>query len=149
MQKTMFLLLFVFLLFGYSFAGGKASGECAAYFNEGVKAQKGGHMDTAETSYKKTLLVEPAEIDYRKYIANNRGIMYAKQGDLDKAEKAFKEALSIDPQYKAAELNLGLIYEKRRSRCESLEYWSKIFDLDSLKPKNFVIEEEKEIAVKQ
>jgi len=65
--------------------------------------------------------------------------MFAQMGELERSEAAFLAALQIDPKYKPAKLNLGLINEKRRTRCESLEYWSKIFNFEKLKPKNFVI----------
>jgi tetratricopeptide (TPR) repeat protein len=89
------------------------------------------------------LLVDPYNPDWKKFILNNQGIMYAQQGDLEKAEAAFNEALKIDPEYETAKLNLGFIYEQRRSRLESIEYWLKVLniDLDKVKPKGFVVEE--------
>jgi Tfp pilus assembly protein PilF len=69
--------------------------------------------------------------------------MYAQQGDLEKAEAAFNEVLEMDPNYEPAKLNLGFIYEQRRSELESIKYWLGVLkiNLDEVKPKGFVIEE--------
>ena len=69
--------------------------------------------------------------------------MLAEQGFLDEAEEYFNESLKIDPNYLPAQLNLGFIYEKRRSELESIKYWLKVLniDLDKVKPKGFVIDE--------
>jgi len=143
MYKKILLLVILLLVFcSLSFAGELISKEAVTYYNAGVKAQKGANFVEADVNYSKALLLDPNNLTYQKCILNNRGIIFAQMGDLDQSEAAFKMALQIDPKYKPAKLNLGLINEKRRSRCESLEYWAKIFNFEKLKPKNFVIADE-------
>ena len=138
------LLLPVFLLMcgKISFAGDLIAKEAGTYYNEGVKAQKAGNFDAAETAYQKTLILAPNDLDWIKFITNNRGVILAKGGDLPRAEMAFKAALEIDPNYKSACMNLGLVYEKLKNRLESLEYWAKAFEFEKLKPKDFVLQED-------
>jgi len=106
----------------------------------GVKAQEGGNFIEAEDCYQKALLMDPSNAVLRKFVMHNRAVMYAKEGDLQKAETAFDALLRVDPNYKTAELNLGIIYDKRKSRLEALEYWAKMFKLEDEKPKDFAIE---------
>jgi tetratricopeptide (TPR) repeat protein len=88
----------------------------------------------------------PKDPGYQKFILNNMGIIYALRSVIDRAEDGFKEALSMDPNYRPAQLNLGLIYEKKKDRIEALEYWAKIFDKDGFKPKDFVVEGERKLG---
>jgi Tfp pilus assembly protein PilF len=76
-------------------------------------------------------------------IVNNRGVMFLTKGDMSGAEECFNNALSIDPNFKPAKLNLGFIYEKRRSELESIKYWLKTLniDLESVKPKGYILSE--------
>ena len=142
-KKTMFILLVSFLCGNFVFAGELMAPEAINHFNEGVRAQQASNFETAEGHYQKALLINPNSTDLQKFILNNRGVIYAKVGDLEKAEAAFNEALRIDPNYETPKLNLGFIYEKRRSEFESMKYWLKVLniDLDSVKPKGFVVEE--------
>ena len=58
-----------------------------------------------------------------KIILNNTGIKYARQDQWEKAEEAFKKVLSQDPDYKPAKLNLGLVYDKIKTKKEATNYW--------------------------
>ena len=147
--KKIFLLLAILLFFsGSLYAGELISQEAVQYYNEGVKLQKAGNFSVAEVNYRKTLLLDPYNVKWQKFIANNEGLMYAQLGELDKAEESFNAALKLDPDYLPAQLNLGLVYEKRRTRLESLEYWASMFCLEKLKPKSFTMAEEQGPAKK-
>ena len=136
------LLAAVFSLFFCPvFAGSLLSQEAVNYYNEGVQAQKGGDFSKAGMSYQKTMLVDPSNIELQKGIFNNLGIMFAQQGNLEEAERYFRKVIEMDPGYKPAQMNLGLIYDKTKSRLDSLEYWSSVFNWESHKPKDFIIEE--------
>jgi len=142
LAKYVFLpLAFVIICFNLSFAEGLMAAQAKEYYQDGVKAQKGGNFETADTFYQKALIVDPNNPEWQKAVLNNRGIMSAMAGDTEAAEQLFSRALKIDSNYKVAQFNLGLIYEKRRTRLESLEYWVKIFELDKMIPKNYIVED--------
>jgi len=143
MRRIVFMLAISLLLAGIACAGELVAQEAITYYKEGVKAQKGSNFEAADVSYKKCLLVDPSNRNWKKYIFNNYGIMYAKQGDMESAEKAFNEALKIDPDYLPAKLNLGFVYDKRRTELEAIKYWLKALniDLNQVRPKDFVIED--------
>ena len=148
-MRKMLLLVVVFLLCcSVSYAGDLTSKEAVNYYNDGVKAQKGGNLAEADINYQKALLLDPNNREWVKFIMNNRGVMFAQFGDLDRADEAFRIALQADPGYKAAQMNMGILSDKRRTRCESLEYWAKVFDLDKLIPKKFVMADSQEPAKK-
>jgi tetratricopeptide (TPR) repeat protein len=88
---------------------------------------------------------DPKDPNYQKFILNNMAVLYALRGDMDKAEEGCQESLKIDPKYRPALLNLGLIYEKKNDRIRSLEYWARVFQKDSRKPRELVIEGERQI----
>jgi len=144
LKKHFFLVIMLLAFYNLASAGELISKEAVNHYNEGVNAQKASNFDMAEIAYQKTLLLDPYNTNWQKFIINNRGVIYAQLGDLEKAEAAFNEALKIDPNYEPAKLNLGFIYEKRRSKLESIEYWLKILNinLEEAKPKGFVIEEQ-------
>ena len=145
MNIKIHILTVVFLLsFNFSYAEQLVSKEAQNYYDEGVKAQEGSDFFNAEVFYQKVFLLDPTNPRWWKFITNNRGVILARQGDLARAEVAFKAVLKADPEYKPAQLNLGLIYDRNKPRCESLEYWAKYFDLENLKPKDLIIEEGKE-----
>jgi tetratricopeptide (TPR) repeat protein len=146
LRKALFLLVVLLMSCSLSFAGELTSKEAVNYFNDGVKAQKECKLQEAEMNYQKTILLDPSNRDLQKFIVNNRGVMYVQQGDLEKAEAAFNEVLKMDPNYRPAQLNLGFIYDKTRSRLESIEYWLKILNinLDELKPKDYILEESRQ-----
>ena len=136
------LVIIVSLFFCHlAYAGDLIAEEAVKYYNAGVKAQKGGDLFTANENYAKTLFVDPHNLMWQKYITLNRGIIFAKQGDFPDAEQSFNEVLKIDPDYKLAQMNLGLVYEKTRPRLEAMEYWMKFFELQKLKPLDYVVQE--------
>jgi len=140
-----FVLLFIILLLFCSvcFADGLVIKEATNYYNEGTKALKEGNFQKADTAFQKVFLVDPQNIEWKKFISNNYGIMYIKTGDMQKAEAAFNEALRIDPNYKTAELNLGLIYDMQKDELKAIKQWMKALNikLNELKPKDFIVEE--------
>jgi tetratricopeptide (TPR) repeat protein len=143
MLKNIFSLFFILLFAGNSFAGELISKEAVSYYNEGVKLQKASNFAMADSFYQKTLLVDPYNSKWQKFILNNRGAMKALQGSIEEAEILFRRSLQVDPSYLPAKLNLGFIYEKRRSELESIKYWLKVLNinLDDIKPKGFVLGE--------
>ena len=143
LRKIAFVLFILLFYYNASYSEDLVSREAINYYNEGVNAQKAGKFQAADVAYQKTLLIDPYNYAWKKFILNNRGVMYAREGDLEEAERAFKAALKIDANYKSAQLNLGIIYDKYRSRLEALEYWTKLFALERLKPKRLIIEESK------
>jgi len=131
----------VFFLFsGVCFADELLSGQALNYFQDGLKAQKVSKYAEAKSFYQKAMLVDPYNKDWKKFFLNNEGIIQATQGDLKEAEKYFIMALDIDPYYYPSLMNLGLIYDRTRSRKEAMEYWMKAFEIDKIKPKDFVVE---------
>ncbi len=143
MIKGIFVLFFTLFSFTYALSGEVVSKEAANYYAQGVKQQKGDNFIQADTFYQKTLLVDPSNLKWKRNILNNRGVMLAQQGFLDEAEESLLESLKIDPNYLPAKLNLGFIYEARRSELESITYWLKVLqiNLDDVKPKGFVLGE--------
>jgi tetratricopeptide (TPR) repeat protein len=143
MLRNIFSLFFVLLFLGNSFAGELVSKEAVNYYNEGVKLQKASNFAMADSMYQKTLLVDPYNTKWQKFILNNRGVMKAQQGSIEEGEVFFERSLQVDPNYLPARLNLGFIYEQRRSELESIKYWLKVLNinLDDIKPKGFVLGE--------
>ncbi|MBM3245556.1 MAG: hypothetical protein FJZ15_07195 [Candidatus Omnitrophica bacterium] len=141
-RKIAWLILFL-LCSNPSFAGELIGLEAAKYFDEGVKAQKGGELESAIISYHKVLVVDPNNRDWQKYIANNLGVIYAQEGGYRIAEDYFNKALTIDPLFNTAKLNLGFIYDKQRSELESIKYWLKVLNIDlgAIKPKELIVQE--------
>ena len=136
--------LFLILLFsGNALAGELVSKEAEGYYNEGVKLQKASNFALANSFYEKALLVDPYNNKWQKFVLNNRGAMLAQQGSIDEAESFFKKSLQVDSSYLPPKLNLGFIYEQRRSELESIKYWLKVLNinLDDIKPKGYVLEE--------
>ena len=141
--KKALLLSIAALVFVFSaYSGELAEEEAANYYNEGVKDQSEGNYFKATTAYQKVLSMAPNNLDYQKFIANNMGVMYMKKRDMKMAEWSFREALSIDPSYKPAQMNLGLMYDLKGDRVQALEYWVKVFNLEAMKPKDFVVQGE-------
>ena len=141
-RKEPFLLVLAFLLcYNLSYAGELLSKEAAKYYNEGVRAQKTRDFISANTAFKKALLLDPYNPKWHRADMNNFGIVCTLRGEFDKAEWAFKETLKIEPNYKPAMLNLGLVYELSKPRLEALEYWMKVLEFLNFKPKDFIIEE--------
>jgi len=143
LRRGFFFLIVLLFYFSLAYAGELASQEAVNYYNEGVKAQKAANFAAADSAYQRVLLLDPYNPKWQKFILNNRAVIYAQQGDLEKAEAAFNDVLVMDPNYQPAKLNLGFIYEQRRSELESIKYWLGVLkiNLDEVKPKGFVIEE--------
>jgi len=142
-RAALFLLAMVLCFSGIAFCGDLISKEAAFYFNEGVKEQRMGNYDNADTSYTKIMMVDPYNTKWQPMIANNRGAMLLTRGDIAGAEECFNTALSIDPNFRPAKLNLGFIYEKRKTELESIKYWLQVLNIDlkSLKPRGYILSE--------
>ncbi len=129
------------LVTGYSLASASelVMREAVNYYNEGVAAQMIRHFPEAYTAYEKALLIGPYGGFLKKYLHNNLGGIFYEIGDMEKAEYNFVEALKVDPKYEHARLNLGLVFDKTKDRVSSLEFWTDVFSLETLKPKDFVV----------
>ncbi len=143
MIRGIFVLFFILFSFTCALSGEVISREADNYYAEGVKQQKGDNFLQADTFYQKALLVDPSNLKLKRSILNNYGAMLGQQGFLDEAEENLLESLRIDPNYLPAKLNLGFIYEQRRSELESIKYWLQVLqiNLDDIKPKGFVLGE--------
>ena len=143
MSKSILVIIFVLLCAAFVFAGELTSKEAVNYFSEGVKLQESGNFIAAESFYQKVLLVDPGNPGWKKAILNNRAVIFAQQGFPDDAEDLLIKSLRVDPDYLPAKLNLGFIYEQRRSELESIKYWLKVLniDLEAAKPKGYVLGE--------
>jgi len=141
------VFLLAAMFYTATFAGELVLSQAVNYFNEGVANQKANKFRDAEVAYTKTILVDPYNLKWKVLVTNNRGIMDVMSGDLDSAEMKFNQVLKYDPEYMPAKVNLGLIYDKRRSKLESLEYWLKILgiDIEKAKPQGYVISVEDKI----
>ncbi|MDD2752033.1 MAG: tetratricopeptide repeat protein [Candidatus Omnitrophica bacterium] len=150
-RKVVPVSLMALFCFSLAFAAEKKplySEFAQEHFAKGVAAQEGGNFVEAEDCYQKALLMDTSNANLRKFVMHNRAVMYAREGDFQKAETAFNALLRIDPNYKIAELNLGIIYDQRKSRLEALEYWAKMFKWEDQKPKNFILEEGQDLEQK-
>jgi len=141
-RGLLIMVTLFFVLCGVCFAAGLTAKEAVNYYNKGVEAQRNSNFAEADINYQKTLLVDPNNSMWQKFILNNRGVMYAQVGDPEKAEASFKAALGIDSKYKPAITNLTVIYEKRLNRCQYLEYIAKLNEWDKIKPAKLVMSEE-------
>ena len=65
---------------------------------------------------------------------NNFGAELVKQGKLDEAIVEFQRAVELDPDYTAAHLNLGYVYERSGRFEESITEYRKTI---ALEPTNF------------
>ncbi len=145
MRKKIIALLAVLfsLSAGVLFAQELSSKEAMNYFAEGVKAQEEGDAFKAHTAYQKALLLDPGNKALKKFILNNYGVMYFKSGQAFRAETTFREVLEIDKDYYPARVNLGFIVDLKKDELTSIKYWMDVLkiDLNSLKPKDFIVEE--------
>ena len=141
MARKLGLLFLGLLFFGNAFAGEIMSKEAEEHYNEALKLQQADNFNAANTMYQKVLFLDPSNKKWQVLVLNNRGVMLAQQGDLDNAEMSFKKAIEIAPNYLPAKLNLGFIYESRRTELESIKYWLKVLDIDlnKVKPQGFVL----------
>ncbi|MCU0666980.1 MAG: tetratricopeptide repeat protein [Candidatus Omnitrophica bacterium] len=147
MKKIAFLLCAVVLL---AWSSSQAASEMARkeainYYNAGVRAQKDGNLQEMKASYTKIFILDPENKELKKLVLHNYGVLYMKSGNYAKAEENFLDVLKMDPNFEAAKKNLGLIYDKTRSKLEALEYWLKFFNIDvnKMKPQNPIMADEK------
>lgn len=138
-KKALVLSLLVVMCAGMCFASDLTAKEGINYFNEGVKAQKSGDLQTAMMAYQKAMYVGLDVATYRKFIYNNVGAIYAETGNAAQAEEMFVEALRIDPAYKQANLNLGIFYIKMGQCNKALEFLTRAYGMTG----TYSIEEEK------
>jgi len=139
--KLIFLFCILILSSNLSYADEGVANEAPNYFNDGVKAQRERRYDDAEKNYTKTLIVDPSDKRWPVLITNNRGVILMESGDINNAEKMFKEALRLDPNFVPAQVNLGLIVDRRGNELDSMKYWLNFFgiDLAKIKPKKMVV----------
>jgi len=123
-----------------TYAGDIFKNSVVKYYNEGVRAQKAGDLDSAKTAYQKAILIaERTRSDIAKAIYNNFGVIYVKMENWELAAQAFNEALNLDPDYKEANFNMGILYAKMGNAEKALMYWSKALN----KTGSYVLEGEK------
>lgn len=107
-------------------------------------------FDNSGFKEKEFIFAAPQNTLSQKIILNVAGIIAAQAGDWKTAEEKLNAALKTDSKYRAAQLNLGLVYEKQQKLLEgpryqecmqATEYWMKLFniDLEKLKPKSFTL----------
>ncbi len=139
-RKVWGIVLVVLFVTVASYAGDIVKESVVKYYNEGVRAQKSGDLDSAKTAYQKAiLLAERTRSDIAKAIYNNFGVIYVKMENWELAAQAFNEALNLDPDYKEANFNMGILYAKMGNAEKALMYWSKALN----KTGNYVLEGEK------
>ena len=140
--KRVLLSLIIFLLsYTISCAGELFDQQAEESFREGVQAHRAGNFPEAGACYQKAHMLNPNNAEMAKHIMNNHAIIVAETGNLKEAEAMFKELINRYPDYKPAAINLGFIYDKRRSHVESLEYWVEVLELQKLKPTDYLIDE--------
>ena len=140
--KRVLLSLIIFMLsYAVSDAGELFNQQAEESFREGIQAHRAGNLVEAGALYQKALMLNPNNAEMAKHIMNNHAIIVAKTGNLPQAEAMFKELINRYPDYKPAAINLGFIYDKRRSHVESLEYWVEVLELQKLKPTDYLIDE--------
>jgi tetratricopeptide (TPR) repeat protein len=142
LKKILLLSSLTVFFINFSYSQSLTAKEAVAYYNEGVRAQQKGDFNAALNAYQKALLLS---YQYNKFIMNNQAVIYAQTGNFKKAEALFQEVIAMDPYYLPAKINLGLIYDSSRDRCEALEYWADMFEIDKRKPKKFVADKEQPV----
>ncbi len=149
LKKYFGVAVFVLCAAKALWAGEALIAEATKHFQQGVQAQKEGDFSQAVDFYKKSLLLcAPQDAaEYKKSSINNIGLIYLAQGNLAQAEAAFREALEVDPAYRAAQLNFGLVQDRKADRQLAFDYWVKVFNLDfvrmveQMKPKDYILDE--------
>ena len=127
-KKVVYAICILLLSQTCASAGQVAEREGINYYNEGVRAQKAGGLDSAMNAYQKAMVIGLDVSNYRKFIYNNVAVIYAEQGDLEKAESMFLEALRLDPFYRQANFNLGILYLRQGFCQKAAEYLTKTLD---------------------
>jgi Flp pilus assembly protein TadD len=72
-------------------------------FQEGVEAQKAGHLEEAERAFRQVL----AGGGKVAFVYNNLGIVYQSRREHEKAVTQFREAIHLQPDYGAPRILLG------------------------------------------
>jgi tetratricopeptide (TPR) repeat protein len=72
-------------------------------FEEGVRAQKAGDLDTAEKAFLRVL----GRGGKAAFVYNNLGIVYQQRRDHLRAITQFREAVRLDPRYEAPHVLMG------------------------------------------
>ncbi len=139
-RKVLCFIVFSLFVVSTLYATELTSAEAVNYYNEGVKQQSAHNYVAADASFQKAMLLDSSNPLYAKAALNNRGIVYIQEGNLYAAQRTFEDLLAAYPDCHQARMNLGLVYEKTKSRLDSLEYWVRALELEGLKPKDFLVE---------
>ncbi len=146
MTKRIFLLIVIVLVsFALCYAKDLISREAFSYFDEAAMTQRAGDFKKAGFACRKVELLDSNNKNWQKFSNNNYAVMYMQQENLRRAGEAIKAALKIDPNYKAAHLHPGLIYDRYGDKYTAMKYPLQALnmDLEKQKPKNFILEERK------
>lgn len=58
--------------------------------------------------------------------------------EYESARQFFLQALKEEPNFKPAQTNIALSYEKENDELNALRWWAKVFDIEKLKARDFV-----------
>jgi Tfp pilus assembly protein PilF len=127
----------------------KAAVYWVKFFNIDIDSRKPRDyvlFDAREFPGNDVLIADALDANSKKVILNTLAIVYAQQGDMKKAESTLTQALKVDPNYRTANVNLALLYDRIQDKDKSLQYWMRALNLglDKLKPKDFILEERTE-----
>ncbi|MFN3531179.1 MAG: tetratricopeptide repeat protein [Candidatus Brocadia sp.] len=108
----------------------RESNSARAHHNLGVVYSLKGFSDYAEFEYKKTLEINPKDVESHF----NMGNAYERKGMLDAAIKEYQEALRCNPVYADAYNNLGGIYKKKHIFDRAIELYKKAIQCNPFSP---------------
>ncbi len=95
------------------------------YRSKGLEFQSGGDIDSAMSSYRRAIALDPAyAVAY-----NDLGVIYEAKGLPDLAEENYLAAISIDPYCLSAYSNLALLYEQKNQLDNAAFYWTRRLEL--------------------
>jgi protein O-GlcNAc transferase len=98
----------LYLAFGIATLGAQVVSsprdEAAKLYQAGLVQAKGGHIDEAIASFKRTLQIEPRDAK----TLDATGAAYSLKGDLETARQFFTESLGVDPESVSTRQNLGI-----------------------------------------
>lgn len=125
-------------------------GRAAQLFAQAVQAHQANRLDEAETLYRQTVELDPAQAEAWSYLGvvcqqkgagpeaiecfnravalrpasadfvNNLGIAYLKQEDFDSAGRQFEKAIALNPWLAQAHYNLGLVLRKQQKPVKAM-----------------------------